>query len=448
MQKQLLIGAFEFNGLNLATQGLWARDDHNSVDYKNLSRWTELARLLDRGGFDFLFLADSYGYPVIDGELPDVALEQAVDIPKNDPIPLIPALGAVTENLSFAVTGSTTYEAPYANARRFATLDHLTDGRVAWNVVTTSSEVAARLFGHDAHTQHDQRYRIADEFMDLSYRLFEGSWEDDAVVADKARRVYAAPGKVHEIDFAGEFFKCQGVFATEPSAQRTPVIFQAGASSTGRAFAGKHAEVVFLQGRDASTLKKQVQSIREIAVESGRDPHDLKAVVGLSAVVGKNREDAQRRVDDYLAYSHREASRVYYAFMTGINLAALQDVDDLGAVKTEVGQTQLERYAKKSPAEAFDDFAKRGLREFILVGDGKDIAEQIAQLVDETDIDGINYAPFVNPGSYEDFVEHVMPELKAIGLVPGTRTPMTFRERIFGEGSRISPRHPAAAYRR
>ena len=145
--KQILLGAFEINQVNLTSQGLWAHPEQNTWRYKELSYWIELARLLERGFFDFLFLADSYGYPLLKGETPDVTFEQAVEIPKDDPMLLIPALAAATYDLNFVVTTSSTFEHPYANARRFATLDHLTNGRVGWNIVTTSSAVVADLFG-------------------------------------------------------------------------------------------------------------------------------------------------------------------------------------------------------------------------------------------------------------------------------------------------------------
>ncbi|WP_165949126.1 NtaA/DmoA family FMN-dependent monooxygenase [Kribbella turkmenica] len=447
MTRHLLLGAFEVNALNISSQGLWARPDHDSTEYKHLSRWTRLAQMLDRGGFDFLFLADTYGYPLLSGEVPAVAIEQAVDLPKNDPLLLIPALAAVTERLSFAVTSSTTYEEPFANARRFATLDHLTGGRVAWNVVTSSSVAATQLFGRDGLIAHDQRYEIASEYMDLSYKLLEGSWEDDAVKADKVGRVYADPDKVHVVEHEGKYFKCKGVFCCEPSPQRTPVIFQAGASKAGRGFAARHAEVVFLQGSDTESLRNQVTSIRQAAEEHGRDPRDIKTVVGLSAIAADSRAEAEAQLEDYLSYAHQQAARVYYAMMTGVDLAKLEADGAMSELRTELGQTQLERYAKKSAADAYADFSKRGLREFIMLGTGGEIAEQLAELVEETDVDGINFAPFANPGSYENFIDRVVPELRDLELLPTEPSgPKTFREGLFGQ-AHAKKTHPAAQYR-
>lgn len=444
----LLFGAFEINGVNLTSQGLWARPDQNTHRYTELSYWTDLARLLERGGFDFLFLADSYGYPSLDGETPAVAFEQAVEIPKNDPMLLVPALAAVTERLHFAVTTSTSFEAPFANARRFATLDHLTGGRVGWNVVTTSSAVVGDLFGRDRFVPHDERYAIAQEYLDLSYALLEGGWEDDAVVVDKVRRLYADPAKVHKIHHHGRYFDLDGYFNCEPSPQRTPVIVQAGSSATGRAFAAGNAEVTFLQGKDASALRGQVDDLRLRAVESGRGAEAVKAVVGLSVVVDESASIARERLEDYLSSVDADAARVYYASMTGIDLAALDPDSSFASVHTEGGRTQVERYSGSSAREAAAGFLRYGMREFILTGTPAQVADRIEELVADTGVDGFNFTPFVTPGSYEQFIDLVLPELRRRGLAaPLGGSPTTFRSRLSG-ADRLPTAHPAARFRR
>jgi FMN-dependent oxidoreductase (nitrilotriacetate monooxygenase family) len=445
--KRLIFGAFEINGVNLTSQGLWTHPQQTTYRYKELSYWVELAQLLERGGFDFLFFADSYGYPTINGSTPDVAFEQGVEIPKNDPMLLIPALAAATTSLSFAVTSSSTFEQPYANARRFSTLDHLTGGRIAWNVVTTSSAVVSELFGR-SFVPHDERYAMAQDFLDLSYKLFEGSWEDDSVVADKGARLYADAAKVHEIHHDGTYYSAHGYFNCEPSPQRTPVLLQAGSSATGRAFAAANAELVFLQGKDAETLRDQVSDLRSRAVEQGRDADSIKGIVGLSVVPGRSRAEAEEKLEDYLSYVDPDAARVYYASMTGVDLASLDPDASFSTVKTEGGRTQVERYKDVSVREATADFLRRGMREFILVGTPEDIADEIESLVADTDVDGFNYTPFVCPGSYVDLIEQVVPELQKRGLMRDTYQGGTFREQIFGPGNaRLPSNHPGARFR-
>ncbi len=444
--KQIILGAFEINQVNLTSQGLWAHPEQTTYRYKELAYWTELARLLERGFFDFLFLADSYGYPLLKGETPDVTFEQAVEIPKNDPMLLIPALSAATDDLNFIVTASTSFDHPYANARRFATLDHLTQGRIAWNVVTTSSAVVSDLFG-TKQAPHDERYAIAQDFLDLSYKLFEGSWEDGAVVVDKAARLYADPRRVHRIAHDGPYFKSHGYFNSEPSPQRTPVLVQAGASSAGRGFAAANAELVFVQGKDAKMLRGQVDDLRRLAVAAGREAGSIKTISGLSVVAAPSRAEAEDRLEEYLSWINADAARAYYAMMTGVDLAALDPNASFSNVKTEGGRTQVERYKDTSVREAAADFIRRGMRELILVGTPAQIAEEIAAVVEETGLDGFNFTPFLSPGCYCDMADLVVPELQRIGLVRTDRVPGTFRQRLFGAGSRLPDSHPAARHR-
>jgi FMN-dependent oxidoreductase (nitrilotriacetate monooxygenase family) len=444
--KQLLLGAFEINQVNLTSQGLWAHPEQSTYRYKELSYWTDLARLLERGFFDFLFLADSYGYPLLKGETPDVTFEQAVEIPKNDPMLLIPALSAATSDLNFVVTSSTSFEHPYANARRFATLDHLTQGRIAWNVVTTSSAVVSDLFG-TTQAPHDQRYAIAQDFLDLSYKLFEGSWEDGSILVDKGARLYADPRRVHPVAHDGPYFKSHGYFNSEPSPQRTPVLAQAGASSTGRAFAAANAELVLVQGKDARMLRDQVDDLRRLVIEAGREAGSVKAVSGLSVVVAPSRTQAEERLDEYLSWIDADAARAYYAMMTGVDLAALDPNASFSTVRTEGGRTQVERYKETTVREGAADFIRRGMRELIVVGTPAQVVEEVAAVAAETGLDGFNFTPFLSPGCYRDMADLVIPELQRVGLVRTRRQAGTFRQRLFGAGDRLPHCHPAARHR-
>lgn len=444
--KNIVLSAFEINGVNLTSQGLWAHPDQQTYRYKDLGYWVSLAKLLDDGGFDLLFLADSYGYPVMNSATPDVAFEQAVEIPKNDPMLLIPAMASHTRDLCFAVTTSTTFEHPYANARRLATLDHLTGGRLGWNVVTTSSSVVCELFGRPP-VPHDERYAMAQDFLDVTYKLLESSWEDGAVLADKTSRRYADPCQVHPITHHGPYFSVDGYFNCEPSPQRTPVIVQAGASSAGRSFAGANAEVSFLQGKDATMLRDQVESLRAAAVAAGREPGAVKGISGLSVVTAPSRNQAQERLDEYLSWIDADAARTYYASMTGIDLRSLDPDASFSSVRTEGGQTQVDRYRDNTVREATADFLRRGMRELILVGTPAEVADEIASLVEYTDLDGFNFTPFVTPSSYTEFITDVIPELRRRDLLPDRNRPGTLRERIFGRGPRVGDDHPAGRLR-
>lgn len=448
----VLLSAFEINGPNLTSQGLWAHPEQTTTDYTDLAHWTGLAKLLEDGGFHLLFLADSPGYPVVGGRVPDVTFEQAVEMPTNDPVLLVPAMAAATRRLGFAVTSSTTFEGPYPNARRFATLDHLTRGRIGWNVVTTSSPVVAELHGRrEGLPPHDERYDLADEHLELSYRLFEGSWADDAVLLDKAGRRYADARRVRPVHHEGRWFSSHGYFKVEPSPQRTPVLFQAGSSARGREFAATHAEVVFLQGRDEETLRRQITDLHDRAARHGRAPGSLRTLVGLTVVLGRDADHARSRMEEYLSWVDEAAARAYYASMTGIDLAALDPAGSFSDLSTEGGRTQVERYRGQSVAQARADFLRFGMREFVLTGNAREVADALEGLVTRTGVDGFNLTPFVVPGSYAEFCDQVVPELRRRGLLeePGARPEgSTLREVIFGAGrARLPADHPAARFR-
>ena len=230
----------------------------------------ELAQILEHGGFDGVFLADVIGaYDVFRGG-PETALREGLQSPNLDPLLVIPAMAAVTERLGFGVTFSTTYEPPFAFARRMSTLDHLTKGRVGWNVVTSYLPNAAHNFGLDGEVPHDLRYQYADEYLDVLYKLWEGSWDDDAVVADRENKIYTDPSKVRYINHVGERHRVSGPHIVHPSRQRTPVIFQATGSPAGIEFAGRHAEVVFTGGRTSEEFQRNADGMRDAAERHGR----------------------------------------------------------------------------------------------------------------------------------------------------------------------------------
>ena len=445
--KPIILGAFEINQVNLTSQGLWAHPDQETYRYKDLNYWIDLAKLLERGRFDFMFLADSYGYPNLSGQVPAVAIEQAVEIPNNDPMLLIPAMAAATDRLSFVVTASTTYEHPYANARRMATLDHLTQGRIGWNVVTTSMAVVSELFGQDP-IPHDERYVRAQDFLDLSYKLLEGSWDDDAVLVDKDRRIYADPEKLREVHHDGKYFRCDGYFSSEPSPQRTPVLFQAGASDTGRDFGATNAEVVFLHGRDANMLREQVDDVRARSLQAGRPEGMIKTVAGLSVITASSRAAAEHKLDSYLSYVNPAAARAYFGAMTGIDLEALDPDAPLSDVRTDGSHTSVRRYRNEKVREATADFIRYGMRELIVRGTPQQVVEQIGELVESTGLDGFLYTPFLTPGSYQEFADEVTPALQDAGLLAEPSNG-TFRESLFPESAGHLPQsHPAHAVRR
>ncbi|MDB6138901.1 MAG: N5,N10-methylene tetrahydromethanopterin reductase, partial [Verrucomicrobiaceae bacterium] len=271
MKKQIRLNALDMNCMG-CTPGLWTHPRDRTGGYNTLEYWTELAKVLERGKFDSIFIADIFGvYDVYQGSA-DAAFRNAVEFPVCDPFLVVPAMAMVTEHLGFGVTGTLSYEPPFSFARRVSTLDHLTKGRFAWNIVTGYLNNAAKAFGKAEQLAHDDRYEMAEEYMEVMYKLWEGSWEDDAVVRDKVNRVFAHPEKIHKVRHKGKYFEMEAYHLCEPSPQRTPVLFQAGASTRGREFAARHAECVFISGLTRQMVAATVTDLRKRAAANGRDP--------------------------------------------------------------------------------------------------------------------------------------------------------------------------------
>ena len=246
-KKQILLNAFNMNCVGHINHGLWTHPRDTSTQYKTLEYWTDLAKLLERGLFDGLFLADIVGVYDVYQDSADLTLRESIQLPVNDPLLTISAMAAATRHLGFGVTVNLTYEAPYLLARRFSTLDHLTHGRVGWNIVTGYLESAARAMGLSEQIAHDERYDRADEFLEVAYKLWEESWDRDAVKADKRARVYADPAAVRRVDHQGKYYKVQGFHLSEPSPQRALALYQT-------AIFGGLAAGSFMWGHFAGTM--------------------------------------------------------------------------------------------------------------------------------------------------------------------------------------------------
>ena len=450
MTKRLIVNLFEMNTPGHITHGLWRQPDNQRERYTSIDYWTELARHAEAGGFDAIFLADVVGaYDVYDGDFAP-ALRRGLQIPNNDPMLVVPAMAAVTEHLGFGVTFSTTYEPPFAFARRISTLDHLTGGRIGWNIVTSYLPNAARNFGLQDEIPHDQRYVIAEEYVDVLYKLWEGSWDDDAVVVDKAGDLYADPSKVRRIDHVGEYFRVAGPHLSEPSPQRVPLLFQASASSAGIAFAARHAEVLFTADRPTGALERNIRTIREAAVAAGRRADDTRYLVMASIIVGRTEEEARAKYEHYRSFRDREGMFVHMSVpfhpldhdpeitvREALEREGRHDVIAAGGLPLHLTVGAF----ITAVDEAWDD-------RFLAVGTPEQVADRVEHWLDVDGIDGINLRQYHSFDTVKDFAELVAPELRRRGRMREAYVPgETLRERIMGEGARLPERHPASAYR-
>ncbi len=451
--KQIHLNAFEMNCVGHLAHGMWRHPEDTRQRYTELDFWTGEARLLEEGCFDAMFLADVIGtYETAPGDS-DRSIRTAFQVPVNDPLLLVPAMALATERLAYVVTISTTYEPPFAHARRMTTVDHLTKGRVGWNVVTSYLSNAARNFGLPDQIAHDERYDRADDFLEVCYKLWEGSWDEGAVLRDREAGVFADPSKVHYIDHDGPYFKLPGPHLGEPSPQRTPVIFQATASPRGKLFAGRHAEAVFLGGSTIEGAAADVAEIRRLAEENGRDRDDVKIFSQVRIVTGRTHDDAERKVEEHAAY--REVGLGFGSFdlsryAPGVYLDEIVVPDDGSGRRNFLASVAASLPGRPTVADLRNHLRRGQLGPFNVVGDPEQVADEMVRWMHEADLDGFNIHSSVTPNSYVDFVELVVPVLQRRGLLRTSYDPSeaTLRERLFGAGRRRLPAsHPGAAWR-
>ncbi|WEO77220.1 LLM class flavin-dependent oxidoreductase [Cryobacterium sp. SO2] len=453
MPRQIRFNAFDMNCVAHQSSGLWRHPDDRSQSYTDLAYWTELAKLLEKGRFDGIFLADVLGTYDVYGGTNEAAIRNGAQIPVADPLLVIPAMAYVTEHLGFGVTAGTAYEHPYPFARRMSTLDHLTKGRVGWNVVTGYLPSAARNMGQDDQLEHDDRYDYADEYLEVLYKLWEGSWEDDAVVRDTETGVFTDPSKVHSIGHSGKHFQVPGIHLSEPSPQRSPVIYQAGASSRGIAFAAGNAEAIFVAASTKHVLKDTVTKLRDALESAGRDRYSAKIYTLLTIITDETSEKAQAKYLDYLSYASEEGALVFMSGWMGVDLSGYALDEPIGNVKSNAIQSTVANFqaANHDGSEwTVGDIARAGaiggLGPFI-VGSGSEIADQLEEWAEETDVDGFNLAYAITPGTFEDVVTWVVPELQKRGVYPTEYTEGTLRQKLHGRGDRLPDEHRGANYR-
>ncbi len=441
MTRQIRLNWFDMACIGHIQQGLWTHPRDRSAAYASLGYWTDLARRLERGLFDGLFLADVLGVYDVYGGTPDAALRNATQVPLLDPVMLVPAMAAVTQHLGFGVTCNLAYEQPYLFARRMSTLDHLTDGRIGWNIVTGYLDSAARAMGFAGQMAHDDRYALADEFMDVVYALWEASWDDAAV--QRRPGLYADPAHVHRVQHEGPQYRLDAVHLCEPSPQRTPVLYQAGASPRGREFAGQHAECVFVNGSTKENVARLVQDLRARAA-----PRALRIFVGASVVVGRTEAEAQALLAEYRAHASTEGALAHASASLGIDFARFGMDEPVTAGSSQAIQSNIEAMAHKlgpgwTKRALIDQFVL-GSRQTPIVGSAEQVADALQAWVAETDVDGFNLSRTVMPECLDAVVDLVIPVLQERGAYKRGYEAGTLREKLFGAGPRLAAPHPAA----
>lgn len=442
-RSQLRLGAFLYpTGHHIAG---WRHPDAQADAGSNFAHYVELAQLAERGKFDLIFMADGVGTRGTDIE----ALSRTATryVAQFEPITLLSALAAVTRNIGFVATASTSYNEPYHIARKFASLDHISGGRAGWNLVTSSSEHEAHNFGRDEHYAHDERYERAEEFADVVTGLWD-TWEEGAFPRDKQSGLYFDPEKQHVLNHKGKFFKVRGPLNVARSPQGHPVLVQAGSSEPGKELAARTAEVVFTAHQTFEDARAFYTDLKGRLRKYGRHADDLKVMPGIFPVVGRTIAEAEEKFEQIQELIHPVVGLALLSGMTG--------GFDLSAYPLDGPFPALpETNASKSRQRLLLDLAHREnltIRQLYLriagarghrqiVGTPAQIADEMQHWFTGGAADGFNIMPPHLPVGLRDFVDLVLPELRRRGLSRNEYEGKTLRQNL---GLR-TPQHPASA---
>ncbi|HLY58736.1 MAG TPA: LLM class flavin-dependent oxidoreductase [Stellaceae bacterium] len=426
--RQLKLGAF-MRPVSIHTA--WWRYPGSFPDANfNFAHLWRFAETLERGKFDAFFMADHLAVL----NMPMKALMRSATVTSFEPLTLLSALAVVTERLGLVATASTTFDAPYHIARRFASLDHLSGGRAGWNVVTTSNPDAALNFGLDEHMEHDERYRRAREFYDVVTGLWD-SWADDAFIRDVENGVYFDPERLHVLAHKGEFLSVRGPLNIARPVQGWPVIVQAGASEAGRQLAAETAEVIFAGGGGIAEAKQFYADVKGRMDRLGRDPDHLKILPGVLVVVGRTDEEAHEKRALLDSLIHPDSGIASLSVMLGHDASDF----DLDARLPDIPETNASRSGRQRIVELArrENLTVRQLAQragsysgLAMVGTPQTIADEMEEWFSSRAADGFNVMfPFV-PEGLEAFVDGVVPELQRRGIFRSEYEGRTLRENL------------------
>ena len=430
MSRKIRLGAFlPGAGQHIAA---WRHPGSNEAGPLNFEHYKRLAQTAERGLFDAFFLADGLAAN-FGGVVGGGGSAKAVDF---EPITLFSALAQVTEHIGFIATASTTYEEPYTLARKFASLDHLSQGRAGWNVVTTIGDQTARNFGRQQQLAAAERYDRAEEFVDTVKELWD-SWEDDAFVRDKASGRYFDPAKVHPPHHKGKHFSVEGALNVARPPQGYPVIVQAGQSEPGLELAARTAEVVFTAQQSLEDAQAFYKDLKGRLARFGRSPDELRIMPGVSVYVGKTEEEARaklQQLNDLI--SPEEGLGLLAGLSGGVDLSSYPLDGPFPELPKTIGwvsrQQMMVDIARKH------NFSIRQLYQWVatarghwtIVGTPTQIADQLQNWFENGAADGFNVLPPVLPASLDDFVDLVIPELQRRGLYRTRYEGKTLRENL------------------
>ena len=396
--------------------------------------YARIARTLERGRFDLAFFADILAVPNRHGGSHDSQLRHgALGSLRLDPLLVLATMAAATRHLGLAATKSTSYFEPFDVARDFATLDHLSGGRAAWNIVTSFQDAEARNFSRQGHIPRERRYDRADEFMEVAHKLWD-SWEDGALVADRALPLFADPARVHPIRHEGEWFRVDGPLNVPSAPQGYPVLVQAGASDRGRDFAARWSDVIFVTHDSLDSAVAFARDMRARAAVQGRDPHALKILPGITPLVGETEAIVAEKRAVLAALIEPEAGLSTLSYHLDVDLSAFPPDEPLPHLKVPgvTGHYDEMREAGDRRGlplrEVGRMYANRYEGEFL--GTAPEVADRMQEWLEAGACDGFMVAAPWQPGGFDEFVRLVVPELQRRGLLRREYAGTTLREHL------------------
>ena len=408
---------FVQHGVNSHATGMWRHPkDKINWDWSRPAYWQHMARTMERGLFDAMFIADELAPYNNYESSSDATVKYAVQCPVHEPSTIVPIITTATENLGVGVTLSTAFEHPYSMVRRLSSLDHLSRGRIAWNIVSSYSKSEWDAYGVEM-TKRSGRYERMEEYMEVCYKLWD-SWEPEAIVADRATGVFADPAKVHEVNHEGEYFRCKARSFVFRSPQGYPVLWQAGSSDRGRDFAAKHAEAIFAVHPDVKRMREYTDDLDfRLEKRFNRKPGSVKRIYGVQTVVGVTRSEAQEKYERIQECIPLEGAMAWISGHFGPDFSKYDPNEHVQNIEIPGIQGLFDSiiYAKGGAPVTVQEAAliyAEGMGMPRLVGTAADIADQLEHFMDEGGADGFMLAATYTPGCFEEFVDLVVPELQ------------------------------------
>ena len=434
MRQMVMVGFLQAQNCTTLASA-WRHPDARS-DFTSAAYYQKLGQVLEEGKFQLAFFDDRLAMPDLYGGNPAEVVANGVRVVKIDPVATMMAMGFGTKYLGIGSTASTTYYEPFDVARRFQTVDHMIGGRAAWNVVTSVNDGEAHNMGRSVHMDHDLRYDRADEFMEIVLSCWDG-WEDGALVVDKTSGLFADPTKVHRLEYSGKFLSSHGTFTVPRSPQGHPVVIQAGASARGKTFSARWAETVFVAYHDLEAGKREYASLKAEIARLGRNP-DLMTVNTIAyPVVAATRAEAEDKmaVIDSLYKEVDGLSLLSEALNFDFKTKAMDEAfttEELGGMSgMQAMRDRVMQVIGRNPTvRDFLEVTRRGRPREAVVGSGKEVADHLEEWFEARACDGFVIAGTHMPGSFEDFVKFVVPELQRRGLYRKDYTGATLRENL------------------